>query len=53
MRENKKMITIEPVMLFDQKNFIELLSSIKPFQINIGADSGNNKLKEARKKFKV
>lgn len=44
-----KYITIEPIMDFNLNGFIELLSSIKPKQINIGADSGNNNLPEPSK----
>lgn len=40
------MVTIEPIMDFDLKPMIEMLSDIEPEQVNIGADSGNNHLPE-------
>ena len=40
------MITIEPIMSFDTLFFIQMLKDIGAFQINVGADSGNNKLPE-------
>jgi len=40
------MITIEPIMDFDIEEFINMIYSIKPKQVNIGADSGNNHLPE-------
>lgn len=46
---NKKMITIEPIMDFDIDKLIIIIETINPFQINIGADSGNHKLKEPTK----
>ena len=42
------MITVEPIMKF-HPNFAESLEYIHPFQINIGADSGNNNLPEPPK----
>jgi len=39
-------ITIEPIMDFDLDIFVEMLKSCDPIQINIGADSGGNKLPE-------
>jgi protein gp37 len=42
----KKMITIEPIMDFDVLPFSEMILSCEPNQVNIGADSGHNKLKE-------
>ena len=41
-----KYITIEPIMDFDLKEMIELIKICNPAQVNIGADSGNNKLPE-------
>lgn len=41
-----KMITIEPVIDFDTKEFVKMIDDIEPMQINIGADSGNNNLPE-------
>jgi hypothetical protein len=46
-----KMITIEPVLDFDITDFIRLIKSCGPLvrQVNIGADTGNNKLPEPPK----
>jgi len=43
------MVTIEPVMDFDLHPFLDLIKICKPFQVNIGADSGNNQLPEPPK----
>jgi hypothetical protein len=40
------MITIEPVMDFNPGVLLFMLRSIKPEQVNIGADSGNGHLPE-------
>ena len=45
----KTMLTIEPIMDFDEKELIELINIAKPDWINIGADSGNNNLPEPSK----
>jgi len=42
------MVTIEPVMHFRHHEFQELIGSIRPFQINIGADSKGNPMVEPR-----
>ena len=42
-------ITIEPIIDFDLNDFISLLKVAKPKQVNIGADSGNNRLPEPSK----
>ncbi len=42
-------ITIEPIMNFDLGEFLTILNICHPKQINIGADSGNNKLPEPSK----
>lgn len=42
-------ITIEPIMEFDLKEFVNMLGLCEAVQINIGADSGNNKLPEPSK----
>jgi len=42
----KKYVTIEPIMDFDLTEFIELIKRCEPIQVNIGADSGGNKLPE-------
>jgi len=39
-------VTIEPIMDFRLEYFIEMIKECKPVQVNIGADSGNNKLPE-------
>ena len=43
-----KYITIEPIMDFDLKSFVTLIRFCRPQQVNIGADSGNNKLPEPK-----
>jgi DNA repair photolyase len=43
--KGKKMITIEPVMKFSD-DFAKKIIACNPFQVNIGADSGNNHLPE-------
>lgn len=45
----KTMITIEPIMDFDTKEFVELLKYANPTWINIGADSKGHKLPEPSK----
>ncbi len=47
--KGKIMITIEPIMDFDLKEMIKIIKHITPIQVNIGADSGNNKLPEPPK----
>jgi hypothetical protein len=42
----KKMITVEPVIEFDVIRFSEMILSCEPVQVNIGADSGSNRLPE-------
>lgn len=42
-------VTIEPIMDFDLFDMIAYISHCKPKQVNIGADSGNNGLKEPEK----
>jgi len=42
-------VTIEPIMDFDLQDMIALISHCHPRQVNIGADSGNNGLKEPQK----
>lgn len=44
-----KMITIEPIMDFDINQLLQICVYIKPFQVNIGADSGRNNLPEPSK----
>jgi len=45
----KTFVTIEPLMDFDVYDFVKMLQKCKPIQVNIGADSGNNKLPEPNK----
>jgi len=50
MEENiDKYVTIEPIMDFDLYEMIELIEKCEPKQVNIGADSGNNRLPEPPK----
>ena len=42
----KTMVTVEPIMDFDAMTFSEMITNCKPCQVNIGADSGDNKLPE-------
>lgn len=42
----EKYITIEPIMDFDTDELFEMIVICKPKQVNIGADSGGNKLPE-------
>lgn len=46
---NKKFITIEPVLDFNIDYFAGIIHLAKPDWVNIGADSGNNKLPEPPK----
>jgi DNA repair photolyase len=45
-KHTKKYITIEPIMDFDLNMFINKIYDCEPIQVNIGSDSGNNKLPE-------
>jgi len=40
------MLTIEPIMDFDLKEFLEMIRIIKPYKVNIGADSKKSSLPE-------
>lgn len=42
-------VTIEPILDFDVDTLYDLIKPIKPKQVNIGADSGNNHLPEPPK----
>jgi DNA repair photolyase len=42
----QKMITAEPIMKFNLKNFSSMILCARPVQVNIGADSGRNGLPE-------
>jgi DNA repair photolyase len=44
--EYRRMITIEPIMKFNLKEFSYMILCAQPDQVNIGADSGNNNLPE-------
>lgn len=46
---HRKMVTIEPIMDFDHNEFMEMIESVKPAWVNIGADSGGNNLPEPSK----
>jgi hypothetical protein len=46
MEIEEKYITVEPVMDFDLGRFVEIIKACSPRQVNIGADSGNNRLPE-------
>jgi DNA repair photolyase len=43
---HRKMITMEPIMDFDVKELVGMVSCVNPVQVNIGADSGRNHLPE-------
>ena len=43
---HKTYVTIEPIMDFDLRELVHLIVMCNPQQVNIGADSGNNKLPE-------
>jgi DNA repair photolyase len=45
----RKIVTIEPIMDFDVAPFVNIIETIKPIQVHIGADSGNNGLPEPSK----
>jgi DNA repair photolyase len=49
LRIKRKIITIEPIMEFNPARFAGILETIKPAQVNIGADTGNNRLPEPSK----
>ena len=42
----KNYLTIEPIMDFDLDDFVSMIQACNPDQVNIGADSGGNKLPE-------
>lgn len=44
--KNKKFITIEPILNFNVNYFAQMINEINPDWVNIGADSGVNKLNE-------
>lgn len=46
VNHSKKMVTIEPIIDFDLTKFVKMIRTIKPFQVNIGADSMNSNLPE-------
>lgn len=49
IKHKRKMVTIEPIMDFDLGLFVPLIRDIEPEQVNVGADSGHNKLPEPPK----
>lgn len=42
----EKYVTIEPILDFDLDEMVSLIKQCEPLQVNIGADSGHNKLPE-------
>jgi DNA repair photolyase len=44
--KGEKMITIEPIMDFNLDRFLQMILEAAPAQVNIGADSGHNRLPE-------
>lgn len=44
-----KYVTIEPIMDFDLTEMVDIIEGCMPLQVNIGADSGGNKLPEPSK----
>lgn len=44
-----KYVTIEPILDFDLEEMLEMIKVCEPIQVNIGADSGGNKLPEPSK----
>lgn len=46
IKSYKKFVTIEPIMDFDLQEMVDYIRVCEPEQVNIGADSGNNKLPE-------
>jgi len=45
----RRMITLEPLMDFDLKEFVDIIKSCEPEWVNIGADSKNHNLPEPSK----
>lgn len=43
MRDCNKYITIEPIMDFDVSEFVEMIKTCNPIQVNIGADSSHKR----------
>lgn len=46
MERIEKYVTIEPIIDFDMEPMVELIKICDPIQVNIGADSGSNRLPE-------
>lgn len=44
-----KYLTIEPIIDFDVNEMVEIVKTVNPIQVNLGADSGNNNLPEPSK----
>jgi DNA repair photolyase len=42
----RTMVTVEPILDFNMRELLFFIERTKPFQVNIGADSGNNHLPE-------
>lgn len=49
IRNIEKHITLEPILDFDLKEFVDMIKSCSPTQVNIGAVSGGHKLPEPNK----
>ena len=43
------MVTIEPILVFHLEPLVEMIKEISPEWVNVGADSGGNKLPEPNK----
>jgi protein gp37 len=48
--KGRKMITCEPLLRHDLKEFSQMIISARPMQVNIGLDSGHNNLPEPTEK---
>jgi len=48
-KDRRKYVTVEPIMDFDLVELVNLIKNCDPEQVNIGADTGNNKLPEPPK----
>ena len=46
LKGHRTMVTIEPILDFDEEELINLIKTIKPEWVNIGADSKNHNLPE-------
>lgn len=46
IKDNRVIVTVEPILDFDPVKFIEMIKSVRPFRVYIGYDSGRSKLPE-------